>query len=264
MRAARVVLVHWNAEEAAERAGRLQQLGYVVDTHWRHDASGELTRGLAKAPPAAVVIDLGRLPAHGRAIATWLRGRKSLRRVPIVFVPGDAEKTARMRTAFPDATYAAWARMSTALPKAMSSPPRDPKVPAAPDYSGTPLPKKLGVKEGGRLGLVRAPRNFADTLGDLPPGAVTTKSLAGEIEVIVVFCRALAELRADWRSAVDCLAERGSLWVAWPKRASGLTTDLTEDVVRAFGLDQGLVDTKVCAIDAVWSGLRFSRRRAKR
>jgi hypothetical protein len=79
----------------------------------------------------------------------------------------------------------------------------------------------------------------------------------------VLFCRALAELRADWAAAVSCLAERGSLWVAWPKRASGMTTDLTDDVVRAFGLNQGLVDTKVCAIDATWSGLRFSRRAAK-
>jgi CheY-like chemotaxis protein len=259
---ARVLLVHWNAGEAAERSERLQQLGYAVDTHSKHDAGGELTRSLAKAPPAAIVIDLGRLPSHGRAIATWLRERKTLRFVPIVFVPGDAQKTARVRAAFPDATYASWAALAKALPKAIASPPRDPVVPSAPDYSGTPLPQKLGLKAGGRLGLVRAPKDFADTLGDLPAGARTTKSLTGELEVIVVFCRALAELRADWRRAADCLAPHGSLWVAWPKRASGQTTDLTDSVVRAFGLDQGLVDTKVCAIDAVWSGLRFSRRRA--
>jgi CheY-like chemotaxis protein len=259
---ARILLVHWNAGEVAERRERLRQLGYAVDTHWQHDAGGDLTRSITRTPPEAIVIDLGRLPSHGRAIATWLRERKALRRVPIVFVPGDAEKTARVRAAFPDATYASWAALAKALPKAIASPPRDPVVPKAPDYSGTPLPKKLGLQPGGRLGLVRAPKDFSDTLGDLPAGACTTKSLSGELEVIVVFCRALAELRADWGRAADCLAPRGSLWVAWPKRASGQTTDLTESVVRAFGLDQGLVDTKVCAIDAVWSGLRFSRRRA--
>ncbi len=259
----RILLVHWHADECAERAARLQKLGYGVDTHWRPDAGGDLTRSLTGSPPAAVVIDLARLPSHGRAIALWLRERKALRTVPIVFVPGDAAKTARLREVLPDAHYAPWSRMQTALKKAIAAPPRDPIVPKAPDYSGTPLPKKLGLKPGGRLGLVRAPKDFAATLGDLPAGATTTKRFQGELDVVVLFCRALTELRADWRRAADCLAEHGSLWVAWPKQASGQTTDLTESVVRAFGLDQGLVDTKVCAIDAVWSGLRFSRRRAK-
>lgn len=258
----RIVLVHWHAAESAERAERLRRLGFDVELHHRHDQGGQLTRSLMAAPPAAVVIDLGRLPSHGRAIATWLRERKALRAVPLVFVPGDAEKTARVRAAFPDAGYAPWSRMKGALAKAIAAPPRDPVVPKAADYSGTPLPKKLCLQPGGRLGLVRAPADFAATLGPLPPGASTTRRLAGEIDVIVLFCRALAELRADWSDAAKCLADRGSLWVAWPKKASGQTTDLSDALVRAFGLDQGLVDTKVCAIDAVWSGLRFSRRRA--
>lgn len=260
----RVLLVHWHEAEAAERAARLRALGYDVEVHWRHEAGGELTRALTASPPRALVLDLARLPSHGRAIATWLRQRKGLRSVPIVFVPGDAAKTGRLRDTFPDATYAPWARMKSALAKAIAAPPRDPVVPAAThSYSGTPLPQKLGVKPGGRLATVRAPHDFAGALGELPAGAVRTNRLAGEQQVIVLFCRALAALRGDWASAVNCLAERGSLWVAWPKKASGQVTDLTEDVVRAFGLDQGLVDTKVCAIDATWSGLRFSRRRAK-
>jgi hypothetical protein len=231
--------------------------------HWRHEAGGDLTRSLMRAPPDALVIDLQRLPSHGRAIATWVRERVAMRRVPLVFVPGDAEKTARLRAAFPDATYAAWPRVRTALAVAIASPVRDPVVPKAPDYSGTPLPKKLGLGPGGVLATVRAPHAFAATLGELPAGARSGKRLARDTNVIVLFCRALAELRADWSVAVDCLAERGSLWVAWPKKASGVLTDLDENVVRAFGLDRGLVDTKVCAIDATWSGLRFSRRAAK-
>ncbi|MBL8755370.1 MAG: DUF3052 domain-containing protein [Planctomycetes bacterium] len=133
-------------------------------------------------------------------------------------------------------------------------------MPKAPDYSGTPLPKKLGCKEGTALATVRAPADFATTLGELPPGCVHAKKLGKTHDVVVLFCRALAELRADWPAAAAALAERGSLWVAWPKKAAGLVTDLSDGVVRAFGLDQGLVDTKVCAIDATWSGLRFSRR----
>ncbi len=260
----RVLLVHWHEAEAAERAARLRALGYDVEVHWQNEAGGELTRALTGSPPRALILDLARLPSHGRAIATWLRQHKRLRTVPILFVPGDAAKTARLRDTFPDATYAPWSRMKAALARAIAVPPRDPVAPAASHfYSGTPLPQKLGLKPGGRLATVRAPHDFATTLGDLPEGARRTHRVAGELNVIVLFCRALAELRGDWATAVDCLAPGGSLWVAWPKKASGKTTDLTGDVVRAFGLDQGLVDTKVCAIDATWSGLRFSRRRAK-
>lgn len=259
---ARVVLVHWHEAECEERAARLARLGHDVAHHWRQDGGGDLTRQLTAAPPDAVVIDLGRLPSHGRAVATWLRERKATRRVPLVFVPGDAEKTARLAAAFPDATYATWPRMRAALAKAIADPPRDPVVPKAPDYSGTPLWKKLGLGPGGVLAAVRAPHDFAAALGELPDGARVAGRLGRTADVVVLFCRALAELRAGWPAAAAALAERGSLWVAWPKKASGQLTDLTDGVVRAFGLDQGLVDTKVCAIDAKWSGLRFSRRRA--
>ena len=260
----RVVLVHWHAAECDERAGRLAAFGHDVTPFWRQDDGGALTRALSKRPPDAVVVDLGRLPSHGRAVASWLRERKALRRVPLVFVPGDPDKTARVRSAFPDASYASWRGMRRALAKAIASPPTDPVVPAAPDYSGTPLPRKLGVRPGAVVTVVRAPHDWPQTRGELPDGAVERRGLSGSRDVVVLFCRALAELRADWPAAERCLADRGSLWVAWPKKASGQQTDLSDAVVRAFGLDRGLVDTKVCAIDATWSGLRFSRRRSQR
>jgi CheY-like chemotaxis protein len=253
-------LVHWHEAEAAERAAKLRAAGHDVVVHWQHDGGGELTRGLTASPPEAIVIDLGRLPSHGRAIATWVREKKALRHVPLVFVPGDAEKTARLRATFPDATYAPWPKLPAAMKKAIAAPPRDPVVPKAPDYSGTPLPKKLGCKDGSALATLRAPADFATTLGELPAGCRWVKKLGKSHDVVVLFCRALAQLRADWPAAVVALAEKGSLWVAWPKQAAGVVTDLSDGVVRAFGLDQGLVDTKVCAIDATWSGLRFSRR----
>lgn len=262
---AAVVVVHWHEAECAERTARLEQLGYDVVGFWQKDGGGELTRHLTREPPAAVVVDLGRLPSHGRAIAAWLRERKALRHTPIVFVPGDDEKHAdkneRVRRDFPDATFATWPRIRASLARAIANPPKDPIVPAAPDYSGTPLAKKLGIKTGSVFAVVRPPADWPRILGDLPEGATQRRGLSGERDVVVLFCTALAQLRADWGRAAACLAERGSLWVAWPKRASGRTTDLGDGVVRAFGLDQGLVDTKVCAIDATWSGLRFSRRR---
>lgn len=256
-----VMLVHWKEAECLERQGKLEAMGYEVHAHWDQNAGGGFTRKMSKDPPLAVVVDLGRLPSHGREVATWLRGKKSLRGIPLVFVPGDEEKTQRVKDTFADATFAPWSRMRGALKKAIANPPKAPIVPNAPDYSGTPLPKKLGLKPGGVIAVVRAPADWRETLGELPEGASQKRGLVGERDVVVLFCRALAELRADWPAAAKCLAKSGGLWVAWPKKSSGQVTDLSDGVVRAFGLDQGLVDNKVCAIDATWSGLRFARRK---
>jgi hypothetical protein len=127
-------------------------------------------------------------------------------------------------------------------------------------YSGTPLPRKLGIREGSRLLLVDAPADFAATLGELPLGVELLEAGAGEIDVAVVFVLELEALRAQFATLAATLQPAGGLWVAWPKRSSGVATDLTENVVREFGLEAGLVDNKVCAIDETWSGLRFVRR----
>jgi len=133
-------------------------------------------------------------------------------------------------------------------------------------YSGTPLPKKLGIKEGARVGLSRPPDGFAATLGDLPDG-VTARPVGrgtGKLDVIVCFARTVKELAADLAVLPARLDPAGGLWIAWPKKSSGVATDLTEAEVRGRGLATGLVDNKVCAIDDTWSGLRFVVRVADR
>ena len=127
-------------------------------------------------------------------------------------------------------------------------------------YSGKPLADKIGVKAGHRIALLHAPPGFAATLGALPPDVVRQATPAGA-DVVLLFSRAKSDLEAAFAPAARDLAAGGMLWVAWPKKASREPTDLTEDVVRRIGLDAGLVDVKVCAIDDVWSGLRFLRRR---
>lgn len=132
------------------------------------------------------------------------------------------------------------------------------------DYSGTPLPKKLGIKEGTRLALLNAPNNFDETLGNLPASVSVIRRASGESNVIVLFESRFSRFKVSFGKAAKLMPESGGmLWVAWPKRASKVETDLDENLIRDFGLALGLVDTKVCAIDATWSGLRFSRRRAK-
>jgi hypothetical protein len=124
-------------------------------------------------------------------------------------------------------------------------------------YSGTPLPSKLGIGEETRLTIVGAPNGFDDTLGRLPPGVEVRQRLAGRSDVIVCFTTRRADLAHRFARLKRALEPDGGLWVAWPKRASGVPTDLTEDVVREVALAHGLVDNKVCAIDETWSGLRL-------
>ena len=127
-------------------------------------------------------------------------------------------------------------------------------------YSGTPLPRKLGIRAGSRLLLVGAPADFGSVLGDLPPGVELLEQGAREVDVAVLFALDDASLRAQFAPLTESLQPAGGLWVAWPKRSSGVETDLGENAIREFGLASGLVDNKVCAIDATWSGLRFVRR----
>jgi hypothetical protein len=131
-------------------------------------------------------------------------------------------------------------------------------------YAGTPLPRKLGIKEESRLALIDAPEDFEDTLGELPPGVIVRRSARGKLDVIVFFTKSRGALERRFAALVRGLEPAGGLWVAWPKKASGVSTDLDENGVRDVALAAGLVDNKVCAIDETWSGLRLVIRRENR
>jgi hypothetical protein len=130
-------------------------------------------------------------------------------------------------------------------------------IPRPGGYSGTPLVRKLGISPGARLALIGAPEGFDATLGELPPDVAVRRQLRGPLDVIVAFHRRSAELERGLPRLRDALDAAGGLWIAWPKRSSAVATDVTETLVRELGLAAGLVDNKVCAIDEVWSGLRF-------
>jgi hypothetical protein len=131
-------------------------------------------------------------------------------------------------------------------------------------YSGTPLPRKLGIQPQARLGLIGAPHDFDEVLGELPPEVTVHRRVQGRFDVLVVFVQKRSELERRLPALKKALDQAGGLWVAWPKRSSGVATDLGEGTVRELGLGSGLVDNKVCAIDATWSGLRFVYRLADR
>jgi hypothetical protein len=124
-------------------------------------------------------------------------------------------------------------------------------------YSGTPLAKKLGIKEGASVAFLEAPTEFDETVAPLPEGVDVARRAGPGLEVVVFFTQARADLEARVEELKGAIAPAGGLWVAWPKRSSGVATDMTEDVVREVALPLGLVDNKVCAIDETWSGLRL-------
>ncbi|HSB11944.1 MAG TPA: DUF3052 domain-containing protein [Blastocatellia bacterium] len=124
-------------------------------------------------------------------------------------------------------------------------------------YSGTPLVKKLGIKEGFRVSLVGAPAGFRRELVDLPKRVSFITSLEDGLDLVLFFAKSRAELVGNFSRLASKLAPAGMLWIAWPKKSSGIPTDLADYVVRETGLDAGLVDVKVCAVNEVWSGLKF-------
>jgi CheY-like chemotaxis protein len=262
---ARVLLVHWKPAEAAPLVAALRGAGHEP----RPLAPKGMPdlRAVIADPPDAVVIDLGRLPSQGGAVATALRQRKATRAVPLVFVEGDPDKTARLKALLPDATYTSARGLAGALRKALAG--RPTATPVVPDtmagYSGTPLPKKLGIRTGSTVALLGAPEGFAErTLGPLPEGATLRTGTRAAFHVGLLFVRSKADLARRFAAAARGMGEPGALWIVWPKKTSGVATDLDGNTVRAFGLAAGLVDYKIAAIDQTWSGLCFARRKVGR
>lgn len=126
-----------------------------------------------------------------------------------------------------------------------------------PGYSGTPLPKKLGIKDGFRVALLDPPADVRAELRDSLKACQLAKDPNGPLDFIFLFSKSSSDLTPRLRQAAKALAPAGMLWISWPKKTSGVTTDLTENVIREIGLKAGLVDVKVCAVTDVWSGLKF-------
>lgn len=124
-------------------------------------------------------------------------------------------------------------------------------------YSGTPLPKKLGIKENFRIALINAPRSFRPELGVLPRNTQIVRDLTDPLDLVVLFVDRETNLARQFPAVAESLSAAGMIWVAWPKKSSGVKTDLAFENVQKIGLDCGLVDVKICAIDDVWSGLKF-------
>lgn len=253
----RIHLIHWNDEEARERAARVAALGYIVE---RAPFTGPSSvKALAAKPPAAVVISLERLPSHGREVAVALRTTKGTRALPIVFVAGEAEKVARVRALLPDAIYTSWRGVKGALARALAQAPAAVVVPSSrmAAYAGVPLAKKLGIKAGSLVALAAAPKDFEKKLAPLPEGARVTRRPPASADILLWFVASPRELAAK----VAAMGARATyLWICWPKKGSANKGYLTQNEVRRVGLAAGLVDFKIASLDETWSGLCFRMR----
>lgn len=255
----RVRLIHWNAAEAEERAALLLGAGYAVVYN---PLSPSELRALRAGPPSAIVLDLSRAPSQGRDLALALRKHRATRHVPLVFAGGEPAKVARIRELLPDATYTTWDKVESALEYAIANPVADPVVyeSAFAAYAGTPLHRKLGIKQDSVLALIGGPVGFEETMGELPTGVVVRRKEPDPEGVTLWFVRSRQELE-DQILEMGAFAANGGLWIVWPKKASGIVSDLSQQAVREVGLGSGLVDFKICSVDETWSALRFSRRK---
>ena len=255
----RVRLFHWKAEEASSVIAKLRAAGYAVLYNARTQSPS--VREIQESVPAAVVIDLSRMPSHGRAVGAWLRGSKGARHIPLVFVGGDAAKVATLRQEIPDAVYTTLAGIRGALKKAIANPPSDPVVPRQmiQGYERRTTAQKLGIREGSMVGLIDPPDDYLRVLGELPQDVVMEEDPSHDCAVTLWFVHDAGEYAAALPTG-RALAARTRLWIIWQKARRG---GLNGSFVREAALSIGLVDYKICSLDAVWSGMAFTVKKAR-
>ena len=257
----RVRLVHWKAGEAGALRSALRAAGHTVEYDEKLDSNA--FRGIRASPPDAFVIDLSRLPSHGREVATFVRGQKATRHIPIIFVDGAPEKVEAVRGVLPDAVYTTLAGVRTALRAALANRSASPVVPEQmmARYTSRSAAQKLGIRAGLTAALIGPPRNFARVIGELPAGAAVEEvpgdAPADACHVTLWFVQDAADCQAALPRMRE-LARQTKLWILWRKGSS-----VTQPFLRQSAAAVGLVDYKICAVDATWSAMLFARKKTQ-
>jgi CheY-like chemotaxis protein len=256
----RVRIIHWKPAEAGPLVDACRSSGFQVDYDAEALSGPAIGRAIRELPPDAVVIDLSRLPSHGRELAVWLRGAKSTRHIPIVFVNGEAGKVEKVREILPDATFATTARVRAAVASACRKRTALPIQPAPmmERYKAKTAAEKLGIKEKSTVAVIDPPRDYLSVLGVLPENADIIEDPESVQSVTLWFVHEPATLLARLRG-MCAIAARTRLWILWRK---GSDNGITQNAVRQAALDRGLVDYKICSVDGRWSGILFARKKA--
>jgi len=268
-------LLSWD-EEIAAKAASLEAKGIVVDAAPLARTSGVVGE-MARLDPAILVFDLDRLSSNSREIALMLRASKSARHIPILLAgnepaqDGLPDKYARLKSELPDLPYATWPNAKEAMLKLLNEPRIAPHIVPKPRVYTASLAQKLGILPGKertatkarRIALIGEPEGFVELLGDLPETVRFTSKLSPAVHLALYFIRSLADLAATLDLLTTRLPLTASVWIVYPKRASRVYRDFNENDVREGGLSAGLVDYKICSIDADWSAMKFAHRKSK-
>jgi hypothetical protein len=255
----RVRVVHWKDSESGPLLEACRACGFEVE----YSAADlpQIARVIRATLPDAVVIDLTRMPSHGRELALAIRARKYTRGIALVFVDGDTEKVEAIRRLLPDATYAARRQLCAKVKAACSQKPAHPVAPPTvmERYGSRTKAQKLGIKENTAVAVFGAPRDYAAVLGEMPEGVEFSEDpKTGTHPVTLWFVRDPRDYR-DGLRRMRAIAAKTKLWVAWPK---GSKNGLNGNVVREYANEVGLVDYKICALGEQWSGMVFAPRRS--
>jgi CheY-like chemotaxis protein len=256
---ARVRLLHWKASEAAPLLTALHKAGHSVE--YEEQFSSALMKQWRRSPPDLFVIDVSRLPSHGREVAIAIRQSPATRRTPIVFCGGEEQKVERLRSLMPDAVYcAAPSKLGHAVKVALETPIADAVVPVAmmDRYRDRTAAEKLGIKEGSTLAVMEGPPHLEKLLGQIP---AAVQVVDGEADVTLCCVHDGDSVRQTFSDMRD-RAGKSKLWMLWLKKTSDGHRGVTESVIREAGLSLGLVDYKICSVNQDWSAMLFARKKA--
>jgi CheY-like chemotaxis protein len=254
----RVRIVHWKPADAEALLETCRAGGLEVE--FDPAALPDAARTIRRTMPDALVIDLTRMPSHGRELAFAIRRTKYTRQIPIVFVDGEPEKVEAIRRQLPDAVFASRRQLCARIKSACGKKIRNPVTPPGvmERYASRSKAQKLGIKEGSTVALFDAPRDYAAVLGEMPAGVELVEDPDAVHPVTLWFVRDPREYRIGL-GRMRAIADRTKLWIVWRKASTG---GLTSNLIREAANEAGLVDYKICAVGAQWSGMVFARRKA--
>lgn len=251
-----VRLFHWREQEAQELIAELRKAGFTVD----YDAmpASSSFRSMAEHPTAAAVIDLTRLPSHGRHVAAEICSRKSLRHIPIIFVDGAPEKVAAIRKELPDAIYTTRGKLAAAIrsAKAVAHPVQPARMM---DRRDRTTAQKMGICENARVAILGAPPGYAKVLGAMPAAVSLEEDPAETLPLTVWFVTDAGVYRAGLPAMRARMSET-RLWVVYPKGGAKKTGDggINQFFIREQALALGMVDYKICSVNPSWTGILFT------
>jgi CheY-like chemotaxis protein len=257
-------VIHWKDTESSPLVEAVRSFGFEVE-YTPSSNGAEVARELRVRLPDAIVIDLSRLPGHGREMGVWLRNRKATRNIPLIYVEGDPEKVERVKAVIPDAVYTRTSELGPVLRKACKGKVANPAVPpsAMERFKTKTAAQKLGIVAGSTAAVIDPPRDYATVLGEMPEGAELLEDLledpAAIQPVTLWFIRDSDAMLAGLRR-MRAIAAKTKLWILWPKAQ---TNRFREGSIRALGIAHGLVDYKICSVNEQWSGILFARKREK-